>query len=235
MDRQVSPAVSSAVAVGLAALVALGLSGCGPAGVLDLAASATAQPSSTLPASSPTPSPAAAPAGPAPSPTAEPAADLAPAAPTGSMVPAPGTATDTADGPLEAAALPSEAAELGEPVAFDTGIRVEIVSLEPTEVAAETPGEVSGPALVVSVTASNDSAAPQSVDSAVVTVETADGEVGVGTTAGHPSPFAGVIQPGESVSGRYVFMLDPAAGREVTVSVNYAAGEPVAVFTGTYS
>jgi hypothetical protein len=151
------------------------------------------------------------------------------------MVPAPGAPSAAADGPLEAAPLPSEAADLGEQIAFDTGIRVAIVSVEPIEVDAETPGELSGPALVVNVTASNDSASPQAVDSAVVMVETADGDVGIGTTAGDPSPLAGVIDPGESASGRYVFMLDPAAGREVTVTVNYAAGEPVAVFTGTSS
>ena len=89
-----------------------------------------------------------------------------------------------------------------------------------------------GPALRVSVAARNQSGEPQEVDSAVVTLITDDGEVGVGTTAGSPSPLSGMVEPGATVSGTYVFMLDPASGRNVTVTVNYAAGEPLAVFTG---
>ena len=98
----------------------------------------------------------------------------------------------------------------------------------------ETPGEVDGAAVRVTVQARNDSSEPQAVDSAVVTVVAAD-DYGIGTTAGDPSPLSGVVEPGDTVSGVYVFMLDPAADREVTVSVNYAAGEPVAVFTGKTS
>lgn len=168
-------------------------------------------------------------------PTAPPVA-TAPPAPTippgATSVPAPG-AGDGADGPTEAAALPTTTAPLDEAIEFDTGVVVEIVAVEPITVAAETPGEISGPALRVRVAARNDSGEPQAVDSAVVTVVADDGELGIGTTAGSPSPLSGVIEPGGTAEGTYVFMLDPAAGRDVTVSVNYAAGQPLAVFTGT--
>jgi len=88
---------------------------------------------------------------------------------------------------------------------------------------------------VVTITAENDSTEPQNLESAVVTLVTDDGTVGIGTTAGEPEPFTGSIAPGDSAEGRYVFMLDDAAGRSVVVTVNYAAGEPVAVFSGKVS
>lgn len=155
--------------------------------------------------------------------------------PSATQVLPPGADPDAGDGPQTGATLPTEEAALGESIAFDTGITVEIDSVEAIEVEAETPGEESGPAVVVTVTATNGSAEPQEVDSAVVTLTAADDELGIGTTAGSPSPLSGTVEPGQSATGRYVFMLDPAADRAVTVSVNYAAGEPVAVFTGKVS
>lgn len=131
--------------------------------------------------------------------------------------------------------LPTIDAELGDAVVFDTGVDVEVTRVETTQVKAETPGEVSGPAVVVTVSARNQGTEPVTVDSAVVTIVASDGELGIGTTAGSPSPLAGLVEPGDTAEGTYVFMLDASDGRELTVSVNYAAGEPVAVFTGKAS
>lgn len=144
-------------------------------------------------------------------------------------------APDAGDGPQEAAPLPTEEAALGETVAFDTGISVVIDKVESVTVEAETPGEVSGTAVVVTVTATNDASEAQSLDSAVVTLSALDGEPGIGTTAGEPDPLSGSLEPGQDASGRYVFMLGAAKDRDVSVSVNYAAGEPVAIFTGKAS
>lgn len=130
--------------------------------------------------------------------------------------------------------MPTAAATIAEPVALTTGMVIDIISVDAIEVTAETPGEISGPAVRVTVSAQNASTEPQSVDSAVVSVVAENG-FGIGTTAGDPSPLAGEVAPGDTVTGVYVFMLDPAADREITVSVNYAAGEPVAVFTGKTS
>lgn len=208
---------SLSIVLGIAVLAAL--TGCGSTPA-DPSASPSADASQT-PAAAPGPSQSGAPVGP----TIPPGA---------TSVPAPGAgATPAADGPTEAAALPTESARLGDEIAFETGIVVEIVSVEPITVTAETPGEISGAALRVSVAARNESGRQQEVGSAVVSVIADDGELGIGTTAGSPSPLSGVIDPGGTASGTYVFMLDPASGRDVTVSVNYAAGQPLAVFTGS--
>lgn len=130
--------------------------------------------------------------------------------------------------------LPTTEATIADPVSFDTGMVIALDALEVITVTAETPGEADGTAIRVTVSARNTSTEPQSVDSAVVTLSASD-EVGIGTTAGDPSPLSGDVVPGATTSGTYVFMLDPATDRAITVSVNYAAGEPVAVFTGTTS
>ncbi len=218
--RRARASAALAIALTISALVAL--TGCGPTPA-DPAGSPSASPS---PDASQTPDPVAAPD--------QTTAPVGPTIPPGATsVPAPGAGTTpAADGPTEAAALPTTTAQLGDEVAFDTGIVVEIVSVEAITVTAETPGEISGSALRVSITARNESGQQQEVDSAVVSVIADDGELGIGTTAGSPSPLSGVVEPGGTASGTYVFMLDPASGRDVTVSVNYAAGQPLAVFTG---
>ncbi|MCR8670841.1 hypothetical protein, partial [Agrococcus sp. HG114] len=167
--------------------------------------------------------------------TPAPPAPAAPSAPGATAVPAPSLPGQPDAAPREPAALPTTRAPLGEAVDFDTGVTVDVLSVEPITVAAQTPGEVSGPALRVVVEARNGSGEPQQVGSAVVTLVADGGEPGVDTTAGDPSPLTGTLPPGSTATGTYVFMLDPAAGREVTITVNYAAGEPLAVFTGETS
>ncbi len=67
---------------------------------------------------------------------------------------------------------------------------------------------------------------------AIVTLATGTGEHGVDTTATVPQPFQGGISPGNTTQGAYIFMLNPPEEREATNSVNHAAGEPIAIFTG---
>lgn len=144
-------------------------------------------------------------------------------------------AADATDGPATAAPLPTQSASIEEPIQLGTEVEVALVSVTSTTVTASTPGEVDGPAVVVKVKITNNSTETVDVSSAVVSLTAADGEYGVQTTAGPNQPLAGTIAPGASTEGSYVFMLDPAKGRAVIVSVNYSAGEPVAVFTGKTS
>lgn len=136
------------------------------------------------------------------------------------------------DAPTEAPESPLETGAIDEPIELSTGLVIELDSVTSTSVEAETPGEVTGSAVVVKLTARNDSRETAALDSAVVTLTAADGEYGIGTTAGPDEPLAGDLAPGESATASYVFMLDQAADRAVTVSVNYSAGEPIAEFTG---
>lgn len=167
----------------------------------------------------------------------QPASDSTPSSSTAPVVDSGGATepTASADAPTEAPGLPTEAAALDQSVTFANGVTVEVVSVTPTEVEAETPGEVSGSAVIVTVRAVNDSQEDVDLDSAVVMLAAADGEVGIGTTAGENSPLGGVIGRGQSVDASYTFMLGSPAGRTINVTVNYSAGQPVAEFTGEIS
>lgn len=140
----------------------------------------------------------------------------------------------TADGlgPTEQPALPTAEGEIDEDIELATGIVVALESVTTATVEAETPGDVAGDAVEVVVVVTNTSSETQSVESAVVTLETPEGDLGIPTIAGGASPLSGDIAPEKTAEGRYLFMLDPVRDRDVVVSVNYAAGEPVAQFTG---
>jgi len=45
-------------------------------------------------------------------------------------------------------------------------------------------------------------------------------------------PFAGMVQPGESGEGIYVFSVPDDARDSVTIDVGYQAGAPLLLFTG---
>lgn len=141
----------------------------------------------------------------------------------------------TAEGPTEAPDLPEVEGAADEEIALPTDVVVSLSAVTTTTLTAETPGEQSGPAVVVTVEVANGSSEPQDVSSAVVSLSAEDGEVGVPTWAAPYAPFDGEVDAGATAEATYVFMLDPAHGRSVTVSVNYSAGEPLAVFTGEIS
>lgn len=135
----------------------------------------------------------------------------------------------------EAPALTEESGALDAEIALSTDMVVTVDDISTTEITPETPGEYAGSAVVVTVKVANESKRAQSIDSAVVSLVTDDGDVGVATTAGPNEPLHGELAAGDDATGTYVFMLDPTKGRAVKISVNYAAGEPVATFAGELS
>ena len=139
----------------------------------------------------------------------------------------------SAEGPTAAPALPEVSGRIDEEVALPTDVVVSLTSVTTTTLTAETPGEYTGPAVVVGVRVTNASHASQPVGSAVVSLVAEDGEMGVPTGADPNEPLRGEVPAGATADGTYVFMLDPADERSVTVRVNHSAGEPVASFTGT--
>lgn len=157
------------------------------------------------------------------------AASAPPPSPTGSWMPATRTA---AKGPTAAAPVPTTSTALTRPLTLDKSVTVRLAGVRATTVTARTPGETSGPAVRVTVSVQNRSASPLDVGSAAVSLKADREALGVGTTAGGPSPLHGAIRPGATATGTYVFMLAPAKDRNVTVNVSYAAGRPAAVFTG---
>ena len=142
---------------------------------------------------------------------------------------------ESTDAPREPAPLPTQSAQIDEVVELSTGIDVSITGARSIDVEAQTPGEVSGSAVAVTVLITNQTQSPASVDSAVVSLVADDGELGIPTTAGPVEPLLGELAAGSSIEATYVFMLNDARERAVGITVNHAAGEPVAAFHGRTS
>lgn len=113
------------------------------------------------------------------------------------------------------------------------GVTGALESVEAVDGTATGPGNVAGPALRVTVRLENGTAEPVALDGAVVTLDH-----GADRTPASPlddpaaAPFAGVLQPGDSAVGVYVFTVAEDARESVTVSVGYRPGAPYLVFTG---
>lgn len=94
-------------------------------------------------------------------------------------------------------------------------------------------GELSGPAVLVTVEFANASSGGVDLDYVVVNLYGPDGAPGSALLGdGRSKPFSGLLAPGESRSGVYVLRLPDPVAAPVTVTVSYGAETPTAVFTG---
>jgi hypothetical protein len=199
------------LAVLVAALVTVALTNGGPDGEASAAAPTSTAASSAAPASAAPTSIALAPA----------ADTLQPSGET--------TAADEPPASLSPVAL-DESAAVGD------GMTAEVVSLEAIDATGVGPGNISGPALRVTVALTNGTAAPVSLGG--VDVELASGPdlaPAPSVNDASASPFTGSVAAGNTATGVYVFSIAVGDRSDVTVSVGYQAGAPILVFTGDAS
>lgn len=172
------------------------------------------------------------------------------AAPTSSTTPAPSSTQPGTSGPGTGGATGTSPAPPGDadpaspsdrptlppvaleaPADFGTGMTARITASENVEVTAQGPGEISGPALALTVEFTNDS--PQPVDLSSVTVSLDySGQEASGFTSPPAQPVRPEVAAGASASGVYVFAVPTEDRADVTVSVGYAASQPVVIFHG---
>ncbi|GAA2726843.1 DUF4352 domain-containing protein [Cellulomonas aerilata] len=175
--------------------------------------------------SSATPEPSATPSS---TPSATPGVVPAPAPAPGPAAPDPATPEQPAlPPPLTPRAL-TEEAEIG-PEAVARVSRLEAVEGEPQGV-----GEIGGPALRFTIELQNTGTGPIRVQDAVVNVTYGD-EATPATEVSGPGrqPFVGDVAPGATATGTYVFVVPTEQRGAVSVSLEYRAGAPVAVFQGS--
>lgn len=144
-------------------------------------------------------------------------------------VPAPGGSTiddvEETSAPVEIATV-----ALDEPAEVGGGVAARIDDVESLDVRAETPGEIAGPAVAVTVTIENNGEDAIDVSAAMVSLLGAEGTLGQPTTSDPYDPFGGVIEAGETGQAVYVFLLPDDAQSAFDVSVQYRAGTTVARF-----
>jgi hypothetical protein len=171
--------------------------------------------------------------------------------PTASGAPASSTATQTdppeggvtaapvmpeATGPTgDADALPSAlpAVSLDQDASTDDGISASVVSLEAVDGTGSGVGNVSGPALRVTLQLVNGSAEPVALDFVSVNL-TYGADRTPASPLDDPSAawFSGVLEPGDAAQGVYVFTV-PSQDRDlVSVAVGSRAGAPYLIFEG---
>ncbi|SNS68201.1 hypothetical protein SAMN04488107_3394 [Geodermatophilus saharensis] len=126
------------------------------------------------------------------------------------------------------------AVPLDQPAAAGDGVTATVSSIEAVDGVGAGRGNVSGPALRVTVRITNGT--PAAVDLGGVAVDlTHGGDAVPASPLDDPSqaPFSGSVEPGATAQGVYVFRVPPDDRDPVTVSVGYRAGAPFMVFTGS--
>jgi hypothetical protein len=113
------------------------------------------------------------------------------------------------------------------------GVTVRIGAVSSFTGSAVTPGELGGPAVAVPVTLRNDTSAAVSAADVVVDLVRADGSPASPLSGSPASPLPATIAPGATVSGVYAFTLATDARADVSITVSYRTGVPVAAFTGS--
>jgi hypothetical protein len=153
-----------------------------------------------------------------------------------SSVPSPTTTAPAPSGPTgdpndpppsrPAVAL-SDTAEAGD------GVTASLPLIEEIDGHAVGPGNVSGPALRITVRVTNGTHGAVSLDGVSVNVA-----YGSELTPASPledssaDPFTGSLAPGASAQGVYVFSVPEGSRDSVTIEVGYQAGAPLLLFTG---
>lgn len=109
-----------------------------------------------------------------------------------------------------------------------------IVKIVPVHSVGQGVGEVSGPAIKVTIKLENGTPRPISLKQ--VTVNTYYGKASVPAIAifGDPSskPFTGDVASKGTSSGVYIFDVPESQRSNVSISVSYAALSPIVVFKG---
>lgn len=160
---------------------------------------------------------ATAPAATGPAATAPAATSATPRRPRGTLEPVPSVAQTT----LAPVPVQSKAA-------FGGGVTAAVTRTRSFTVTGRGPGEVSGPALAVTVEITNGSRRPVSLDA--VTVSAAYGaEEASASTSPPAKPISGTLAPGRKTTGVYVFARAQGRG-PVKITVSYSAQRPYVVF-----
>jgi hypothetical protein len=209
--------VLAALATGVVVLVA-GCSDPAPTEVPGSTVSAPPTSGAVSPAPSPSTTAGATPAGPS-SPASQPPTQAQPT--TGS----------------DPSVVPSRPVETAPPKRLDESTRtagavVSLVSVRATTIKATTPGDRSGPGVLVRLKLVNSTGKTLDTSFTQVDVTDAGGTSGTLVDGAPTKALAASVRAGRDVQGTYAFLMDDASAGEVTVSVFVTSGQPVVTFRG---
>jgi hypothetical protein len=175
-------------------------------------------------------------AGPEAEPTSAPASTSGSVAPTATPTPAPATTRATSKNPVERTVAPRREqskppVKLDEPSSTGTGLTARLISVSAIEAKAQIPGEITGPALAITIEVSNTGRRSADLGSVAVSLLDSDSAPGAEMTAAPARPLTGRVPAKAKTRGVYVFRVPEGKRRPVTVSVSIGEA-PVLIFTG---
>jgi hypothetical protein len=116
---------------------------------------------------------------------------------------------------------------------FANGVSARLVSVDAVDARAQHPGEISGPALAVTVELTNDGSAPVSLDTVAVSVFAGrDAAPAAPIADGSTAPLSGELGAGASAKATYTFTVPTDLRDVVAVTVSYGGGGGTAIFSG---
>jgi hypothetical protein len=127
---------------------------------------------------------------------------------------------------------PQPATPIGVPASDAGGLRFAIESIDAVQGEASAPGEIGGPAVEVTVRATNTSNAPIEVSFTTVDLRHGADEVPAAPFAIGTSPLSGRLGPGASATGVYVFAVPEQRREQVRIYVTARPELPAVVFEG---
>lgn len=124
------------------------------------------------------------------------------------------------------------------PVALDKsaqaeeGVDVALTAVEAITADAQGPGEVSGPALAITVSIKNSTSSQVSLLNTAVTLTASDGSPGSSMTATPATQFPSAVAAGKTATAVVVFAVAKNKRDPVTIEVSVDPRMPTAVFRG---
>lgn len=113
------------------------------------------------------------------------------------------------------------------------GLEMALTKIQRIQASAQGPGEISGPALQLTLRVDNKSSRDVALNNVLVSLTDAQSDPGLPMTGSPASPLTGTLAPGQSTSGTYVFSVRTPARTRVSINVSYDTDSPVVVFTGS--
>jgi len=161
-----------------------------------------------------------------PSPSASSSAPAESADPSAQPTPDPSATPGTM--PELAPVAPDQPSDNGE------GLVARITAMKAVQGEAVQAGEIAGPAVQFTLRLTNDTDAP--IDLGLIAVNAYIGEAltpAGGLVKPGAAPFEGTLAVGDSTDGVYVYSIPENQRGDVTVTLDYRAGQPAFVFRGT--
>lgn len=130
----------------------------------------------------------------------------------------------------------AEPVPVDESVETDRGVRLELVKRESVRGKARFAGEISGPAIRVTLRITNGSRKPMDLGYVVVNAYSGNARTPAPPIAAPGgTPMTGTLQPGRSATGVYLFSVGTKRRMDMTIGVDHTPGQPTAVFRGAFA